>query len=143
MQKLFCAIGMLAVLVVPAGSAVASCPVGTAAWQETQMFFGRGLKGGGEVSDSEWGVFVRDEITPRFPDGFTVVDAAGFWRGCPSLPSGVCERSKLLLVQYPAEMADADTKLKAIATTYAGRFHQQAVMRSDSSVCTQFYSADE
>lgn len=32
------------------------------------------------VSDEDWRAFLAAEVTPRFPDGLTVIDAAGQWR---------------------------------------------------------------
>ncbi len=122
--------------------AQAECPRGAEAWQQTQMFFGRGIGSGGEVTDAGWADFVTTEIIPRFEAGFTVVDGAGFWQGCKAAANGACERSKLLLVQYASKDTAANDKLAAIAGAYVTRFHQQAVMRSDSAVCTQFYGAN-
>ena len=37
-------------------------------------------EGGPPVSDEEWNAFVRAEIAPRFPAGFTILLAEGHWR---------------------------------------------------------------
>ena len=50
------------------------CPPGFERYAEYRMFFGRGKPGGGTVSDGEWRDFLAAEVTPRFPDGLTVVD---------------------------------------------------------------------
>ncbi len=42
-----------------------------------QLLFGRSLHGGGEVTDDQWRAFLADSVTPRFPDGLTVLDGAG------------------------------------------------------------------
>ena len=83
---------------VPAARPVpAPCPAGMAMIRE-ELYFGRGLADGGEVSDSTWQVFLRDELTPRFPDGVTILDARGQWRG----PSGllVQERSWVVVLYH-------------------------------------------
>lgn len=118
------------------------CPSSTLAWTESRLFFGRDIGDVGEVSPEQWRRFTIDEIIPRFGDGFTVLDASGYWRGEGCKPgdvelSGGCEKTKLLLVQYPSS-PEADAKLKAIAAAYIKQFSQEAVMRSDSAVCTQF-----
>lgn len=46
-----------------------------------QLFFGRNMPGGQVVSDSAWINFLSEVVTPRFPDGLTVFQAAGQWRG--------------------------------------------------------------
>lgn len=118
------------------------CSPSTLAWTETRLFFGRDIGDVGEVSQAQWRDFAAAEIIPRFADGFTVLDGAGYWKGasCKAvLVDGGCEKSKILLVQYaPSDAADA--KLKAIASAYIEQFSQEAVMRSDSAVCTQFYT---
>ena len=63
------------------GYAVSTCPEGTDSFAEYQLFFGRSNAGGEVVSDETWAAFLADTVTPRFPDGFTVVDGAGQWRG--------------------------------------------------------------
>ena len=43
------------------------------------MFFGRDIAGRAPVSDAEWTGFAGTEVTPRFPEGFTVVQGSGQW----------------------------------------------------------------
>src|SRR5690242_10421816 len=47
----------------------------------TELYFGRNIPTGGTVSESDWQKFVDEVVTPRFPDGLTVLDADGQWRG--------------------------------------------------------------
>lgn len=127
------------------------CPPNTLAWTETRLFFGRDIGETGEVSNEQWKDFAVHEIIPRFGDGFTVLDASGYWQGesCHSPNQtahhvnidGGCEKTKILLVQYPAG-EEAEAKLTAITQAYIKRFDQEAVMRSDTPVCTQFISRD-
>ncbi|MEZ5285088.1 MAG: DUF3574 domain-containing protein [Vicinamibacterales bacterium] len=44
-----------------------------------RLFFGL-RTGDGVVSAEQWSRFLEEVVTPRFPDGFTVVDASGQWR---------------------------------------------------------------
>ena len=99
---------------------------------EVDLYFGRAIAGGGEVSDADWASFLATEVTPRFPDGLSVVDMAGQWRG----PSGEIarERSKLLVVvvfDAPAHRP----KVQAIVDVYLKRFRQQEVLRTERAVC--------
>ena len=124
----------------------ADCPPNTLAWTETRLFFGRDIGESGEVSNQQWWDFTIKEIIPRFGDGFTVLDGAGYWRGPGCEPANValaggCEKTKVLLVQY-APNDEANSKLQAIADAYIKRFSQQAVMRSDMPVCTQFITKE-
>ena len=45
-----------------------------------QLYFGLNIANGRQVTDAEWRDFLAKTVTPRFPDGFTVYDAAGQWR---------------------------------------------------------------
>ena len=54
-----------------------SCPAGLEEFAEYRFFFGRNHRNLEVVSNTAWRVFLGAEITPRFPDGLTVLDAAG------------------------------------------------------------------
>ena len=99
---------------------------------EVALYFGRNIAGGGEVSDAEWASFLATEVTPRFPEGLSVIDMAGQWRG----PSGEIarERSKMLAVIVFDPPAHG-LKVQAIIDAYLKRFHQQAVLRTERPVC--------
>ena len=130
------ALGILAPLAAPESRADEPlCPAGTERYAEYRLFFGRNRDGVEVVSDSEWGSFLAEEITPRFPDGLTVVDAAGQWRG----PSGTMERerAKMLLV-LAAPGADGMRRTEEIAEAYKRTFGQSAVLRVVGSACASF-----
>ncbi|TNE61552.1 MAG: DUF3574 domain-containing protein [Alphaproteobacteria bacterium] len=111
------------------------CPPGAGRLVETRLYLGRDIGEGDEVSPADFTGFLEGEVVPRFPAGFTVLDGAGYWRGCTALDEeGGCERMKMLIVLH-AGTADADTALAAIARAYAVRFRQQAVLKTDSITC--------
>lgn len=53
-----------------------------AQWVRTELYFSVGSIEGkeGVVSPARWREFLDQEVTPRFPDGFTVLDAYGQWK---------------------------------------------------------------
>ncbi|KPG96612.1 DUF3574 domain-containing protein [Pseudomonas sp. RIT-PI-r] len=53
-----------------------------AQWLRTELYFSVGSIDGKEglVSPARWREFLDKEVTPRFPDGFSVLDAYGQWR---------------------------------------------------------------
>jgi hypothetical protein len=53
-----------------------------AQWLRTELYFSVGSIDGKEglVSPARWREFLDREVTPRFPDGFSVLDAYGQWR---------------------------------------------------------------
>ena len=96
------------------------------------LYFGRDKPGGGEVTDAEWGAFVTEVVSSRFPDGLSVFDSSGQFRE----PSGriVRERSKRLAVivfDSPAHKA----KVVEIVEAYKQRFGQYSVFRVEQPVC--------
>ncbi len=99
---------------------------------EADLYFGRGIDGGAEVSEADWARFVADEVTPRFPDGLSVFDVAGQYRD----PTGefVREKTKLLVVvvfDAPAHVL----KVQSIANAYNSRFGQHSVFRVERPAC--------
>jgi hypothetical protein len=53
-----------------------------AQWLRTELYFSVGPLEGkdGVISPARWREFLDQEVTPRFPDGFSVLDAYGQWR---------------------------------------------------------------
>lgn len=100
-----------------------------------QLFFGRGLPDGGEVSDSAWRDFLAAKVTPRFPDGITVFDARGQWRG--SSGEVVRERS-WVLVLYHAPSEGFDQAVAGLIASYRSLFQQEAVLHDRTPACVTF-----
>lgn len=84
---------------------------------------------GGPVSEAAWQAFVDGEIAPRLPAGFTVLTARGQWRGDDGASRQ--EESRVLEVVGEDELAQRHV-LAEIADRYASRFHQQAVLVTQS-----------
>ena len=87
--------------------------------------FGRNIGARTAVSESQWGRFVDREITPRFPDGLTVYNAAGQWRDRASNKI-MREPSKVVQIVLPGHDDDI-ARLNEIAEAYKARFKQQSV----------------
>ena len=102
---------------------------------QAQLFFGRDIAGRGMVSEEEWQRFLDEEVTSRFPAGFSVADLDGQYRNAGG---GIArEQSKELLIVVPAGAAD-EAKLAAIRDTYKRRFNQDSVLLVESAVCAAF-----
>ena len=54
----------------------------------SELLFGRARPDGTVVTDEEWRAFVDQEVTPRFPDGLTVLPGYGQWRSQASRSAG-------------------------------------------------------
>ena len=98
------------------------------------LYFGRS-RPGGSVSDAQWQAFVDDVVTPRFPDGFTVLQGQGHWRD--GRGAIVTEPSTLLIVLHDGD-AEATRMLDEIADDYRRRFAQESVLRERGAVCARF-----
>lgn len=96
----------------------------------TELYFGRNMPSGGTVSDADWQAFVDEFVTPRFPDGLTILDADGQWRGKDGTVAR--EQSKVIVLLYPRKMRKAmNVKIEEIRAEYKKQFAQEAVMRID------------
>lgn len=93
----------------------------------TELFFGRNKPKGGTVSDADWQAFVDEVVTPKFPDGLTILDADGQWRGNDGR-----EQSKVIVLLYPRKLRKPmNLKIEEIRAEYKKRFAQESVMRID------------
>jgi hypothetical protein len=100
-----------------------------------EMFFGRSV-GSRVVSEGEFAAFLASEVTPRFPDGLTVIDARGQWRN-GERGTIIREPSKLVKIIF-ADDAQKRADLDAIADSYKKRFHQQSVLIALEPSCVSF-----
>ena len=130
-------LGML-LMIAPAPAATDSipCDASLQARQVAQLLFGRNVEDQVRVSESDWRDFVAREVTPRFPDGFTVVDAAGQWRDARR-GSILREGSKLIEIVLPGG-GDDRAKIEAIAEAYKRRFEQRSVRLIIHQACVRF-----
>lgn len=101
-----------------------------------ELSFGRNIGGRLGVSEAAFADFLAREITPRFPDGLTVVDARGQWRDAER-SRVIREPSKLVLLTFPDDVARRE-QLTAIADAYKKRFRQQSVLISLRTSCVTF-----
>jgi hypothetical protein len=102
----------------------------------TQLFFGLSVQGRGPVTRSEWTTFVRRNVAPRFPDGFTVYEAEGQWLD-PASQSVVRENSKVMIIAAE-DTAEVRVKITEVAELYRKAFHQQSVGVITRRECAAF-----
>jgi len=126
---------LLFVLVPQAGHAQAiGCPASSRPMARLELLFGTRLKGGA-VGRRAWTNFLSKEVSPRFPEGLSVFEGYGQWKG-PAWHS-IREPSRMLLIWYERDAA-SDAKIEAIRSAYKKRFKQQSVLRADSMSCVSF-----
>src|SRR5262249_43514584 len=98
-------------------------------------YFGRNRPDGGTVGDAEWQEFLDSVVTPKFPKGFTVVEAIGQWKGA----SGVVERERSAIVTFlHTGNAPDQGAVAQVAGEDKRRVRQEAVLRERAPACARF-----
>lgn len=133
---LFALVGLSLHAVAPAGAQAVSCAAPQQPMQQIELMFGLNMKGRLGVGEVAWSRFLAREITPRFPDGLSVLNATGQWRD-NERGRMVREPSKLVIVVTADEVA-AGNKIAAIVTAYKKQFRQRSVGVISRPVCASF-----
>jgi hypothetical protein len=101
----------------------------TQGWVDTKLYFGLGLADHPDngVSEARWRDFLDHEVTPRFPNGLSVIDVYGQWQGkTQTTPERL--RSKLLIIDYPDTQENRE-KVDAIRAAWKKLTGDQSVLR--------------
>ena len=123
----------------PAGDGLAQlldCRGGQRPTQVAELMFGRKVGNRIGVGAGAFSRFVDREITPRFPEGLTVLDASGQWRDRRSKRI-VREPSRIVQIVLPGHPEDV-ARLEEIAEAYKRRFKQQSVGVIVRPACVSF-----
>src|SRR6266849_2298239 len=126
----------LAAISVVADTPAIACNAPQRPMQQIELMFGRNIAGHLRVGEAAWSRFLAREITPRFPDGLTVLDAAGQWQD-PIGGRMVREPSKMVII-VAADDAPARDRITAIVAAYKQRFRQRSIGVISRSVCAAF-----
>lgn len=139
--RLFVAVAALSLLAAGACAVDGGfqCPDGMEPFTELNVYFGLGKSDGSTISEREWRGFLADTVTPRFPDGLTVLDARGQWFDTAE-GRIYRESTKLLYVLVPIDTNEASVNaLREISEVYKRHFDQQAVLHTTSPACAEVY----
>jgi len=102
---------------------------------KTELYFGLSKPDGGAVSEAEWAAFLDREITPRFKDGLTVVNADGQWLE----QSGKVAREKTkLVILIHEDTAERGRAIEELIARYKEAFRQESVLRVTRRVNAAF-----
>jgi hypothetical protein len=92
-----------------------------ARWLRTELYVAVGRAddpAGPRIDEATWRAFLDGEVTPRFPDGFSVYDAYGQWR-------------------HP-DSAEARDRIEAVRGAFKSRFGHDSVLRATGAVDLSF-----
>ncbi len=95
---------------------------------QDELYFGRN-KPTGQVSERDFQLFLLYEVTPRFPDGLTVIDADGQFLGSNGI---IKEKTKLLILIHANSQEDRE-EIQEIIDEYKKQFQQESVLRVTST----------
>ena len=113
-------------VVLTGACASAGRPKGLRAAHVERLYFGRNIGDTATVSDSAWNAFLRTVLTPAFPEGATVWDAAGQWRA----PNGDLVRERSFVVELVHFVTpDVEARVQKVMADYKIRFAQESVLR--------------
>ncbi len=107
------------------------CAPGERAAIDDLLYFGL-QRPGGRVGDDEWRAFLRDVVTPRFPDGLSTWPVAGQWR---TADGTIVREDSMALAIVHADDAASDASIRAVVDDYERRFAQEAVLRVRRRAC--------
>lgn len=100
---------------------------------QQRLFFG--LDGPeGAIDDREWQAFVEGVVTPRFPEGLTILEATGQWQ---ARDKRITRESARVIEIIHDESRSAARHVAEIAAEYKTRYRQESVLiaRARIEVC--------
>jgi hypothetical protein len=99
---------------------------------QTTLYFGLKTADGRGISEQQWSTFLAEVVTPRFPQGLTVVTAYGQGAG-PRTDTGLAELTKVLIVVHPDDAAKAEA-IAEIKAQYSREYGGAAVFHTEADV---------
>lgn len=111
------------------------CPPGQEHVRTARLFFGQTTTGRPWLSTVNFQKFVDEEITPRFPDGLTVMEGGGEWRGSEN--QLIREAAKVVVIVLPRR-GDAERRIEAVRAAYKARFQQDSGLLVTQDSCVAF-----
>ena len=87
------------------------------------------------MSEEAWDEFLADTVTPRFPDGLTVMDGRGQWQP----ESGAIQKEGTKILYILTGTGDGEVLLlNEISEEYKRRFGQESVLLTSATTCAAF-----
>jgi Protein of unknown function (DUF3574) len=107
---------------------------GSQLFVKTELFLGLDRADGSEVSSLDFNQFLARTVTPKFPDGLTLLSGRGQFRS--SNGKIIKESANLLILIYPFDrFIQSSKEIKSIRQAYKQEFKQESVLRTDDLSC--------
>jgi hypothetical protein len=100
-----------------------------------ELYFGMGEAEGKNVTETQWQLFLQQEITTRFPQGLTVVNAYGQYFN--SHKQLIRENTKLVILIHQNNSHE-NQLIEEIIAIYKKKFQQESVLRVTSIIQISF-----
>ncbi|MFC3076894.1 DUF3574 domain-containing protein [Phenylobacterium terrae] len=114
----------------------APCPAGEEPLRTAQLFFGPNIAGQPGISETAFTSFVEEELTPRFPQGLTVLDGGRQWQGSEN--ALIRQAAKVVVIVLPRK--GSDKLLDEVRARYKSRFQQESVLLIVQDSCLEVES---
>jgi len=103
---------------------------------ETELYLGRGIHAGHEVSELEFADFVSEVITKYIPKGLTICDAYG---QIQESDGEISRQATWIMVIVHDKIKENSHAIDAVIAAYREKFGRAEVMRVTSPTDVQFY----
>ncbi|MBN2168424.1 MAG: DUF3574 domain-containing protein [Actinobacteria bacterium] len=102
---------------------------------QTEIFCGRNIPGGGEVSEEQFAAFLNDVVTREFPMGMTVYDAYGQMEN----PDGeiVEQKTKVILLVFE-KTSDGGKSVQKVVDAYRKLSNNAQMMITTTDIKPEF-----
>jgi adenosylhomocysteine nucleosidase len=98
-------------------------------YYKTELYFGQTYNGK-TVTETQWQQFLSSYVTPKFPDGLTVINGYGQWYS-DKQKSIIREKSKVVIIIHQGDPS-FEASIQYIIGNYCRQFNQESVLRVDS-----------
>ena len=96
-------------------------------WTRTELYYGAGRLPAGSTKDIRWENYINEVVTPRFPEGLTLLEGTGQWR----VKEGQTPRRNRtrILILIHEDTEEKSRKVDEIRTLWKEISGQQSVLR--------------
>lgn len=132
-------IGVIVILFAVAGItfALAHPKAQTGGWVKSELYFGRDVTSGYEITPQQWHDFLANVVTKQFPKGLTVYAAYG---QILDANKKIVDQSTWVVEIVHENTEENENKMKIVIDEYRKQFQQPEVMRTETPISVQFYT---